>query len=106
MKLEDIKISKHAKEQYCLRSPNSQFNYVQTSVEEEIRERLASARPSNYDKHEILTKNIKDTALWQDDELMYVIKDYTLVTVLSIPGADKVSDFLREVIIKKREKWR
>jgi hypothetical protein len=95
-----MRISYHAKQQYSLRKSLDGFPLQGLTSEEELRARLRNAKPSKYHPRKFFngSRGIKarDITLYQDESLIYAVRDNVLITVLNVPGTDMVSDFIRE----------
>ena len=69
------------------------------SIAEELIERLDKAQPSKYDPktffHGCRGIKARDIMLYQDNNFIYAVREKTLITVLSVPGTDAISDFIR-----------
>lgn len=101
-----MEITIHAKQQYGLRVYGDLNHYLFNETTDEIRERVGNATPSNLDPRTFFTgrnqggrnkKGLKagDVTLLQDDKLVYAIRDNVIITVMNLPGKDKIGDMFR-----------
>jgi len=93
-----IDISWYALKRYCLRMYNDECYHIShPDVKGELIQRLKVARKSFFDPKEFFNGKCikKQVKLLEDDLLIYAIRDNTLITVINMPGSDKVSDFIR-----------
>ena len=97
-------LSSHAKKQYGLRKYNN-INYYRSNPEiaNEILENIKSSFRSSYSPRQFFKgnpkagKRAKDIILFENDDLLYAIRDNVLVTVLSVPEKDRISDFFLQL---------
>jgi hypothetical protein len=94
-------ISSHAVEQYCLRKYNDISLYLKfpEKILIEIRSDLEGAVTSFYSPRQFFNGNhskgiqARDVTLLENKGLLFPIREEVLLTILSVPGEDKISDF-------------
>jgi hypothetical protein len=97
-------LSLHAIEQYCLRVYNDiKYSESNPEIANEILENIRGSFRSSYSPREFFrgdsSKGIKarDITLFENNGLLFAVRKKVLVTVLSVPKKDRISDFFLQL---------